>query len=135
MTGMTYNSRMRLLLVIAFGGAAAIGLALGFAERWLGDGPYQWVMVPLAALMFVLVFVLGWLWWKPLDDVQKQAHMASWYWGAMAGAVAFILWLVAQNLHHSDYGRGAGTMFLIQGGGFALCYAYWWLRGRAGAHE
>lgn len=135
MSRMTYRTRMRWLFALAIVGTTLVGLAVGFGAQQFGNSGERWHLFALAVLSFIAVFGLGWLWWRPLDDHQKQGHMSSWYWGGMAGGVVFLLWLVVIGARQSDYAWGAANMLFAQAAGFLLYYTYWWLRGRAGSAE
>ncbi|MGB7372928.1 hypothetical protein [Pontixanthobacter sp.] len=111
----------------------AVGVVMGMVSRDIASPSNIWVVAPILIVLFAVQLIAIRPWWNHLDDLQKQAHLTSWYWGGMSGAVLFIIWLVANTMHHSDFGMGAGAMFFAQFAGFCAYYLYWRVRGRGPA--
>lgn len=130
---MTYKQRMWALAALAIATSVPVGLVMGVLGRDIASPSNIWVVVPILILLFAVQFIAVWPWWKRLDDLQKQAHLTSWYWGGMSGAVLWVIWLVANKMHHTDFGMGAVAMFSAQFAGFCVYYLFWWIRGRGPA--
>lgn len=130
---MTYQRKMFLLLMSAIIGASLIGFVAGRLPALGLEGLPVWIAYPFYLALGALVFATAWPWWKRLDDLQRIGHMASWYWGGMAGAIAMIMWLLANGTYRSEFGQGVAYMMFAQFAGFLVYFAYWHVRGRGAA--
>lgn len=119
---------MALLAVIPF------GLFLSYAMRTKLFGDNVWLTFGVFLALGGAVWSLNFLWWGSLDDVHKQGHLTSWYWGGMTGSFVFLVWLIANNTQSTDYGLGALHVILAQIGLALVLYGVWKWRGR-GAPE
>ena len=72
-------------------------------------------------------------WCRQLDDVQRQGHLSSWYWGSTIAGLAFVMFLVATMGRQADLTKGAVYLLLAEFGGFLILFALWRLRGRGRA--
>ena len=133
MRELSYRAKMGWLLVFAVAGALIVNFGVWKVASLDGVPDNFWMSFPLFLLGFGAVFAFFMPYWNRLDDVQKQGHQISWYWGGMAGAVIMLVWLVAMNAHRSEFGMGAGIMFMVQTIGFAVAWVVWGLRGRGHA--
>ena len=131
---MTYQRKMMALFLAAFAGAVIVGLVMGLLpDLGVGELPI-WIVYPIYLALAALIFAMMHPWWQRLDDLQRQGQTVSWYWGGLGGALAMAMWLFANDIQHTDFGRGAVVMVFAQVAGYAIAYAIWWLRGR-GATE
>lgn len=133
MGGLSYRARMGWLLILAAAGTAVVNLGV-WKLAGIDGGPKRfWATFPLFLIGFGAAFAFFLPYWNRLDDLQKQGQLVSWYWGGMGGAIVMLAWLLAMNLHRSEFGRGAGLMLLAQVIGFAVAWVIWGLRGRGRA--
>jgi hypothetical protein len=133
MSGATYKSRLRRATWLAFGGAVIAGLIVGRIARSSAPGENFWLIFPLLLLVGALALLGTWPWWRRIDDIQKNGHMLSWYWGSTVGAVILLMWVIAATGVNSDVTKGATAMFMAQGLGFLVVFGSWSWRGRGAA--
>ena len=130
---MSYRNRMWLYAALSLGAAVGAGLvgSLLISRYSTGAGPWLVLILLLAASGVAIVATLPW--WRQLDDVQRQGHLSSWYWGSMIGGLAFLMYLVATIGRHADLTKGAVYLLLAEFGGFVVLFGLWRLRGRGEA--
>ncbi|GAA0268949.1 hypothetical protein GCM10009127_06020 [Alteraurantiacibacter aestuarii] len=118
---------------LAFVAAIAAGIAGGQILR-LGGGNLPFA-VTFALLTFVLIAALLATrpWWNRLDDVERDAHTNSFYWGGTFGAGTAMLGLVAWAGTQSDLARGSLITFAAMTAGYGVFWLVWWLRRRGEA--
>lgn len=105
------------------------GLFAGYALRTNLFGDNVWLAFGVLLALGGVVWSINFLWWRSLDDVHQQGLMSSWYHAGFFGAFAFMLWMVANQMHKSDYGEGAMHMFFTQVAAGFLMYLWWKWRG------
>ena len=91
MSQASYSTRLRRATWLAFGAAPVVGLAAAWLLRWVRPGEHFWLV--FAGLLLMCAFAM-WAcvpWWNRLDDMQKQYHTVSWYWGGVAGGSAALM--------------------------------------------
>jgi hypothetical protein len=127
----SYSRNLRRATVWAAGVAIAGGLAGSVLLRFAGPGEYFWLTFPL---LVALCVVAGWAagpWWRRLDDMQRQGHLVSWYWGGIGGMLMTLMALVAATGVRSPLATGGFLVTIGQSAGF-LVYWLFWARGRRG---
>ena len=72
-------------------------------------------------------------WWRRADDMQKYAHLVSWYWGGIAGGALAVMALVAAGGRQAQLAQGGGITLLGQFAGFLVFFAVWRMRHRGPA--
>lgn len=130
----SYRNRMRRMNWLGFGVALVAGIAVDrIAQFSTGPGENFWIVLPLLLLVGALALASAIPWWKRVDDMQKQGHLLSWYWGGLAGGLFMLFWIIAGAGHQSDAVKGATAMALGQSAGFFIAWIIWWWRGRGAA--
>lgn len=106
-----------------------LALFMGYVLRTDLFGDNVWLAFAVFLTLGAGVWSINILWWRGLDDVHQHGLMSSWYHAGFFGAFAFLLWMIANKTHKSDYGEGAMHMFFAQvAAGFAM-YLWWKWRG------
>jgi hypothetical protein len=127
----TYRNKLRLAFALTLAVTLAAAVAGGRIAR-LGDpGENFWLVYPALLTVMGLVFLGTYPWWRRLDDVQRQSHLVSWYWGGMIGGVVVLMALIAGAGVHSDLARGGVFVIVGQAIGFAIFLVIRQVRGRA----
>jgi hypothetical protein len=131
MSSSNYSSKLRRATGIASAVPLACGIAGGAMLRWLGPGQHFWVTFPL---LIAACVVAGWAaapWWRRMDDMQREGHLISWYWGGIGGALVALMALVAATSVRSQLATGGFLVLIGETAGF---FIYWlfWARGRRG---
>ena len=114
---------------------AALGLAilamLGagvLASLLIRQGPERLPLslVILACAALIGVAVLACVpWWRKLDDMARDAHLTSWYWGAsFGGGVALLAAAVIDG--QGPLFQGAAMVFGAQALAYVVCWLAWW---------
>jgi hypothetical protein len=124
-----YSRKLRNATWVAFLVPTVVALPMAYLLRGVAPGEHFWLV--LAGGLFVVGTAL-WAcvpWWRTMDDMQKQGHMISWYWGGLGGGLVAMIWLIAALGTKSPQGQGALTMFVGQAVGFFGFWAVWaWQR-------
>lgn len=121
------QSRRTILLAVV---PLAVAFAAKFALRALGvdDGgrlAFGFVLIAFSALI-----LLGLQFWRGLDDIQKQGHAYSWYWGGIGGLAVTACIITASGLARSEFTLGVATLMVMQLVCSLILYAFWWFKGR-----
>jgi len=124
-----YDRRHWGYLLLAVVVVIPFGLFMSYASRTDLFGGNVWLSFGVFIALGSAVWSINILWWCNLDDVHKQGQLTSWYWGGMFGGFAFLIWLIANNGHHTPYSTGAFHMFLVQLALGVLLYGVWKWRG------
>lgn len=116
----------------------ALGSATGVTLRF--EGLSDSIRV---ALILVLVVLMTWacaIYWRRMDEVQKEAHKFAWYWGGSvglglaAGAMVIVQRVgigVPASADPADMiALGITLCMLCQIAGYLLVWAGWWLARR-----
>lgn len=130
MSQTNYSRRLRNATWLAFLVPTAIAVPLGYLLRFVAPGEHFWLV--LAGGLFVVGTTL-WAcvpWWRTMDDMQKQGHMISWYWGGMGAGLAMLVWLIAALGIPSPQVQGALALLVAQSVGFLGYWAMWMWRRR-----
>ena len=113
-----------------------IGMMLPFNLRSL-DEPMPRGLGNKFGLVFPVLLIAGGLamwacvpWWNRLDDMQRQGHLVSWYWGGTGGAVVALMALFAAKGVRSEMASGGVIVLLAEAVAFLLFWAVWALRRR-----
>jgi hypothetical protein len=120
-----YSARLRRATWLAFGVAPLVGIGGALLLRRVGPGEYFWLVFPILLTGCGLALLACVPWWKRLDDMQKQGHLVSWYWGGLAGGIASLMALVASRGVRSDLANGGMIVLLSEAVGFVLFWAVW----------
>jgi hypothetical protein len=127
----SYSARLRRATLLAFGVAPLIGIAAALFLRKIGPGEHFWLVFPILVVGCVVALLACVPWWNRLDDMQKQGHLVSWYWGGTAGAIVSLMGLVAHSGVRSDLATGGMIVLLAEAGAYLLWWAFW-AHGRRG---
>jgi hypothetical protein len=68
--------------------------------------------------------------WRRLDDMARQAHLSSWYWGASFGGGVALLSAVVLGGARSPLFQGAALVFFAQVAAYVVFWLAWWARRR-----
>ena len=121
----SYSVRLRRATWLAFGAAPVVGITGGLLLRKVGPGEHFWLVFPILVVGCALALLACVPWWNRLDDMQKQGHMVSWYWGGTAGGITSLMALVAYSGVRSDLATGGFVVLLTEAGAFLLAWALW----------
>lgn len=124
------QSRRTVLVAISFLALAAVAIALKAAFRAWGVDEGGWLPTGFLVVGFSAVFLVGSRFWKGLDDMQRQGHATSWYWGSIGGLAVTALIINVAGLAKSEFTLGVATLMVMQLACSLILYAFWWLRGR-----
>lgn len=92
-------------LVLAFIAKAALSASGVDDGRWLA---FAFVLVAFSALL-----LLGARFWRGLDDMQRQGHAVSWYWGSISGLAITACIITATGLARSEFTLGVATLMVL----------------------
>lgn len=120
------------LLVGLLGGVGGglLQLAPEPAATWLTAGLLSLGMiVTLAAILW---------YWRGIDEAAREAHKWAWWWGGTGGMTIGAIVLLTMQLRELDlpafgpsaFASGMMAILLLQVTGYALAWAFWWLRNR-----
>ena len=120
-----YSSRLRRATWLAFGVAPFVGIGGALLLRTVGPGEHFWIVFPVLLAGCGLALLASVPWWNRLDDMQKQGHLVSWYWGGLAGGIISLMALVAYSGVRSDLATGGLTVLLSETAAFMLAWFFW----------
>lgn len=126
----SYRRKVRIATIVAFAAAVSGGILAGRVARMGPPGEHFWIVFPLLLVVCLLAFAGSLPWWRRLDDVQKNGHLITWYWGGTIGLVVALMALIAGTGVESQFTKGAMYLIIGQTAGFLLAFGLWWLRGR-----
>lgn len=86
--------------------------------------PLSLIILACAALVGVVVLA-SMPWWRKLDDMARDAHLTSWYWGASFGGGVALLAAAAIDGQGPLF-QGAILVFGAQAVAYVLCWLGWW---------
>lgn len=130
MSQTSYSRRLRKTTLLAFLGPLALALPAGFMLRYVVPGEHFWPVLIVGLMIVAATFLACIPWWRTMDDMQRQGHMISWYWGGMAGGIIVLIGLIAALGVRSDQSQGAVALFMGQAVGFLIYWAVWMWRRR-----
>jgi hypothetical protein len=117
----------------ALGMAVVATLGTGvMAALLFRDGPER---LPLSLIILACAVLIGLAvlatvpWWRKLDDMARDAHLTSWYWGASFGGGGALL-VAAVIDGKGPLFLGAIMVFGSQAVAYVLCWLVWWARHR-----
>jgi hypothetical protein len=134
---MTLSPRLRktALPLLALALVALTGVAL----RYFAPLPPA-VMMAWTGLVIASASVISVLCWRALDEVARDAHKTSWYWGGSFGLlIAFLAYIAADKVNPdllvtlargsepTDFiGLGLLVTIMAQLVGYLIVWAGWW---------
>ena len=124
------QSRRNIVLAVFVLAFAVAAIALKTALRASGVDDGGWLSTGFVVVGFLGVFWLGSRFWKNLDDIQRQGHANSWYWGSIGGLAITALIISVTGLAKSEFTLGVATLMVMQLACSLLLYSFWWLKGR-----
>jgi len=133
---MTIGSRQKTILIgLAITGAVALGLGVagGLLAKW-AQPPLALQLAALAVIV-ALAYPASLPWWRKLDEMARQAHLVSWFWGASIGGGIIVAWIVALAKRGEApvaMAHGAALVFVGQAVVAMVFWAVWWMRRRGG---
>jgi hypothetical protein len=126
---MAIEKRQKAIL-IAGGAALLASLVVGLAGgMFVRSGPSQLPMGLVVAICAALVgaaLLASLPWWRRLDDMARDAHLTSWYWGATFGGGVAMLTLAALGGVGSPLFLGAILVFGAEVAAYVVCWLAWW---------
>lgn len=113
------------LAILAILAALGVGLLATLLIRQEPDRlPLSLIVLACAALIGVVVLATV-PWWRKLDDMARDAHLTSWYWGAsFGGGVALLAAAVVDGT--GPLFQGAVMVFGSQAVAYVVCWLAWW---------
>ncbi|MGB7372561.1 hypothetical protein [Pontixanthobacter sp.] len=124
------QSRRAVLMAASILALAGVAIAMKTGFRALGVDDGGWLAIGCIVVGFAAVFLVGSRIWKGLDDMQRQGHATSWYWGGIGGLAVTALIISATGLAKSEFTLGVATLMVMQLACSLIFYAFWWLKGR-----
>ena len=109
---------------------AAVAIAMKAAFRAWGVDDGGWLAMGFVVIGFCAVFFFGSRLWRSLDDMQRQGHAVSWYWGGIGGLALTACIITVTGLGKSEFTLGVATLMVMQLACSLIFYAFWWLKGR-----
>lgn len=117
-------------------GAIAGGLSVAFGDV---DGFGPVIVAGAVGIAMALALWACARWWRALDEAAQEAHKWAWWWGSTFGLA--IGSVVLFTLAYATPGAltaepkdlllgGAGIIGLSQTIGYAVAWAFWWLKRR-----
>jgi hypothetical protein len=117
-------------MLAAFGVAGLIGVLCSLLIGWGQDRlPTALTVLALSALIGVTLLACV-PFWRRLDDMARQAHLSSWYWGASFGGGVALLSAVVLGGARSPLFQGAALVFFAQVAAYVVFWLAWWARRR-----
>jgi hypothetical protein len=114
---------------LAFAAAPVCGVAAAVVLRSVRPGEHFWVVFAGLVLICALAIWACVPWWNRLDDMQKQYHTVSWYWGGVGGGIVALMALIAASGAQSQASLGGLSVLLGQTVAFLVFWAVWaWRR-------
>ena len=133
MSKTSYSTRLRRATLLAYLSAPVVGLAGALLLRSVRPGEHFWpVFLTLAAGCFLALLACV-PWWNRMDDMQRQYHTVSWYWGGLAGGIIALMALIAATGAQSSQSMGGLSVLLTEGIAFLLFWSVWAWRRRGTA--
>jgi hypothetical protein len=126
----------RLIAVCLVAGGIAGAVSAAFGET-AGAGPLivaGSVGLAMAAALWVCT-----RWWRSLDEAAQEAHKWAWWWGSTAGlaigsvALYTLVYSAPEAITAAPKDLllgGAGFVVVVQTLGYAVAWAFWWLKRR-----
>jgi hypothetical protein len=91
-----------------------------------GGRPALGIKIAALAALMLLAYPASMPWWRKLDDMAREAHLAAWYWGASIGGGLCVLSLLLLKGSGSSFFMGAALVMLVQVVSYVLCWLGWW---------
>lgn len=126
----TYSEKQSQRAITMASVVLALALIAMLAKRVWGEEDGGWMALGFVVFGFSAVFLLGSWFWRSLDDLQRQGHAFSWYWGSLAGLAATACIIAEAGFARSEFTLGVATLMVMQLGFSMILYAFWWLKGR-----
>ncbi len=124
------QSRRTVMMSLTILTLAAAVVAIKAALRAWSVDDGGWLATGFVVIGFSAIFVFGSRFWKGLDDIQRQGHATSWYWGCIGGVAMSALIISVTGLAKSEFTLGVATLMVMQLVCSVIFYAFWWLKGR-----
>ena len=102
----------------------AIAFVTKAALRAFGIDDGGWLALGYVIVGFALVFVLGFQFWKGMDEMQRRGYALSWYWGSVGGLAVTACIIIASGLAQSQFTLGVATLVVMQLVCSMLFYAF-----------
>jgi hypothetical protein len=117
-------------MLAAFGVSSLVGVLCSLFIGWGPDRlPTALVVATLSALMGVALLACL-PFWRRLDDMAREAHLSSWYWGASFGGGVALLSTAVLGGANSPLFQGGALVFLAQIAAYVVFWLAWWARRR-----
>jgi len=129
----SYSTRLRRATWLAFGVAPAAGITMAFVLRRVAPGEHFWLVFGGLIAICALAMWACIPWWNRLDDMQRQYHTVSWYWGGLAGGIFALMALIAATGAQSPQSMGGLSVLIGQTIAFLGFWAIWAWRRRGTA--
>lgn len=130
MSQTSYSRKMRNATWLAFLVPIIVALPMAFLLRPIAPGEHFWLVLAGGVLVGCTALWASIPWWRTMDDMQRQGHMVSWYWGGLGGGMLALTWLIAALGMNSDQAKGAVLLFGMQALGYLGFWAVWMWRQR-----
>jgi hypothetical protein len=109
--------------------AVGAGVVAALLIRQGSDRLPPTLVIPACAVLIGLAVLASVPWWRKLDDMARDAHLTSWYWGAsFGGGVALLAAAVIDG--QGPLFAGAMMVFGAQALTYVVCWLVWWARRR-----
>jgi hypothetical protein len=133
MSQTSYSARLRRATGLAFVAAPVCGVAAAVVWRSVRPGEHFWLVFAGLVLICALAIWACVPWWNRLDDMQKQYHTVSWYWGGVGGGIVALMALIAASGAQSQASLGGLSVLLGQTVAFLVFWTVWAWRSRSPA--
>lgn len=106
--------------------AMGVGLLAGMFVR-TGPGHLPPSLVVLGCAVLVGTALLASVpWWRKLDDMARDAHLTSWYWGASFGGGVALMVTAAMGGVQGELFQGGVMVFGAQAVVYLVFWLGWW---------
>jgi len=134
-----------LLIFVAVALGVVMGAAIGLLrDTSAGEGVIGHIVRAAVIAVGLAVGVLLCVrWWSALDEAAREAHKWAWFWGGSGGMTVGLLLLTTLSFSEPErwpgalgetapdaFAMGVMAILLFQLAGYALAWAWWWLKRR-----
>jgi len=123
-----YKARVSRSSLLSLSTAILAGFVGAKTIQLSNPGENLWFVIPVLVLLGGLATASMRIWLRSIDDVQRDGHLSSWWWGSMTGAMVVVVSSVAIYGRESEFARGAALLWISQLVVYLLVFGIWRIR-------